>query len=130
MNNLSMRKFFLFLFITLFIVGTCNAQIFRKNVARRAERGLFRKSSVKNKEIKVKEPRAVIKAKKKQEANERKLKREYEKSVKKSQKRSYEIQTPEVQARMKQNKKDAAVRDKTRRRQVKASSKKAGRKYK
>jgi len=125
-----MRKFFLILFITLLTVGTCNAQIFRKNTARRAERGLFKKSHSKTKEIKVKEPRAVIKAKKKQEANEKRLKREYAKSVKQSQKRAYDIQAPEVQARMRQNKKDAAVRDKAKRKKVQSSSKKAGRKYK
>jgi hypothetical protein len=130
MNNLSMRKVYFVLFLTFFTIGTCNAQIFRHNAARRAERGLFKKRSVKTKEVKVKEPRAVIKAKKKQEAKEKKLKRDYAKSVKQSQKRSYEIQTPDVQARMKQNKKDAALRDKMKRKKVKSSSKKAGRKYK
>lgn len=125
-----MRKVFLFLFITLLTIGTCNAQIFRKNTARRAERGLFKKRSVKTREIKVKEPRVVTKAKKKQESKEKKQKKEYAKSVKQSQKRAYEIQTPDVQARMRQNKKDAAVRDKVKRKNVRSSSRKAGRKYK
>jgi len=130
MNNLPRRNFFLITFISLLTIGTCNAQIFRRNVARKTERGLFSKSPVKKKEIKIKEPRTVLKAKKKQEAKERKLKREYAKSVKKSQKRSYQIQTPEVKARMKQNKRDIALRDRLKEKNIKSASKKAGRKYK
>jgi hypothetical protein len=130
MNNLSMRKFFLFVFILSLAIGSCNAQIFHKNASRNAERGLFGKSPGKKKEVKVKEPRTVLKAKKKQEANERKLKRDYEKSVKRSQKRTVDIQTPEVQVRMKQNQKDSAARDKAKKKKVKTSTKKAGKKYK
>ena len=63
----------------------------------------------KKKQVKVKEPRSVTKAKKKQEANERKLKKDYAASIKRSQKRTIEIQTPEVQARMKQNQNDTKV---------------------
>ena len=125
-----MRKYLLILFITLLTVGTCNAQIFRKNAARRAERGLFKKSPVKTKAIKVKEPRIVLKAKRKQESKEKKLKREYAKFIKRSQKRSYQIQTPEVKARMKQNKKDSSVRDRLKKKNIRLASKKAGRKYK
>ena len=124
-----MRKCFFVLLITLLTIGTCNAQIFRKNAARKAERGFFNKSSVKRKRIKIKEPRTVLKAKRKQESKEKKLKREYAKSVKRSQKRSYQIQTPEVKARMKQNKKDIAVRDRVKKKKIRSATKKAGRKY-
>ena len=130
MNNLSVRKFFLFVFILLLAIGTCNAQIFHKNGSRNAERALFGKSPGKKKEVKVKKSWTVLKAKKKQEANERKLKRDYEKSVKRSQKRTVDIQTPEVQVRMKQNKKDSAARNKAKKKKVKTSTKKAGKKYK
>ena len=71
MNNLSMRNFFLFLFISLLTIGTCNAQILHKNGSGRAEKALSGKS-VNRKKIKVKEPRTVIKAKKKQEAKGKK----------------------------------------------------------
>ena len=121
-----MRKFFLFLFLLSLATGSCNAQIFHKN----PEKVLFGKSHGNRKESKVKEPRTVLKAKKKQEANERKLKRDYEKSVKRSQKRTVDIQTPEVQVRMKQNQKDSAARDKAKKKKVKTSTKKAGKKYK
>jgi hypothetical protein len=72
----------------------------------------------------------VLRAKKKQEANDRKLKRDYDKSIRRSQKRTIDIQTPEVQKRMKQNKKDFSARDKEKRKNVKAATRRAGKKYK
>ena len=106
MNNISLRKLFLFIFILLLAIGSCNAQIFHRN----PERQLF--------------------AKKKQEANDRKLKRDYDKSIRRSQKRTIDIQTPEVQKRMKQNKKDYTSRDKEKRKNLKATTRRAGKKYK
>jgi len=126
MNNLYVRKSFLFILLFSLAIGSCNAQIFHKD----PEKQLFGKSHGGRKEVKVKEPRKVLKAKRKQEANDRKLERNYDKSIKKSQKRTIDIQTPEVQARMKQNKKDTAVREKEKRKKVRASSKGAGEKYK
>jgi preprotein translocase subunit SecF len=130
MNNLSMRKFILFMFILSLAVCSCNTHLFKKNASRRAERGLFGKSRGKRKEVKVKESRTVNKAKKKQEAKDQKLKKDYKQSVKQSQKRTIDIQTPEVQARMKQNQKDSAIRDKVKKKKTKSSTKKAGEKYK
>jgi hypothetical protein len=125
MNNLSMRKFFLFLFVLFLAQASANAQIFHKN----PEKQLFGKSHGSRKEAKVKEPRKVLKAKKKQEANDRRLRNEYDKSVKQSQKRTVDIQTPEVQARMKQNKKDYTRRDRDKKKKIKAASKEARGKY-
>jgi hypothetical protein len=123
MNKLSIKKI-LFIFFMLFIaIGSANAQLFHKN----PEKQLFGKSH--RKEPKVKEPKTVLKAKKKQEANDRKLQKDYDKNVKRSQKRSVDIQTPEVQARMKQNKKEYTSRDKNHRKKVRASTKRAGKKY-
>ena len=126
MNKLSFRKCFFFVLFFSLAIGSCNGQIFHKD----PEKQLFSKSHGGRKEVKVKEPRKVLKAKKKQEANDRKLERNYNKSIKKSQKRTIDIQTPEVQARMKQNKKDTAVREKEKRKKVRASSQRAGEKYK
>jgi hypothetical protein len=120
-----MKKIFLFLFILSLAVGSGSAQIFHKN----PEKQLFGKTHVKKKEVKAREPRKVLKAKKKQEANERRLNKAYDKSVKRSQKRTVEIQTPEVQARMKQNKKDYVIRDRDKKKKVKAGSKRAAKKY-
>jgi hypothetical protein len=123
MNNLYSKKIVLFLFVVFFTIGPANSQLFHKN----PEKQLFGKSH--RKEPKVKEPRYVLKAKKKQEANDRRLKKEYDKNVKQSQKRSIDIQTPEVQTRMKQNKKEYTSRDKKHKKKVRASTIGAGRKY-
>jgi len=125
-----MKRFFLILIISSMALGSVNAQLFHRNAARSAEKGLFGKSLNKKKQVKVKEPRSVLKAKKKQEANERKLKKDYAASIKRSRKRSIEIQTPEVQARMKQNQIDSKERAKAKKKKLKQSSKKAGKKYK
>ena len=126
MNNISLRKLFLFIFILILAIGSCNAQIFHRN----PEKQLFGKTPGIKKEPKVKESRTVLRAKKKQEVNDRKLKRDYDKSIRRSQKRTIDIQTPEVQKRMKQNKKDYTTRDKEKRKNVKATSRRAGKKYK
>ena len=129
MNNLYLNKFFLYLFLISLSLSSCNTRLFHRNGSRNAEKELFGKSLTRKRGVKVKEPRTVLKAKKKQEANDRKLKNDYKKSVKKSQQRTIDIQTPEVQANMKQNKKESAIRDKLKRKKIKTGSKKAGRKY-
>jgi len=80
MNKLSLTKLFLFLFVLSLATGSGNAQIFHKN----PEKQLFGKAHRNNKEVKAKEPRSVLKAKRKQEANDRRLEKNYEKSVRKS----------------------------------------------
>jgi hypothetical protein len=94
------------------VIGSSNGQLFHKN----PEKALFGKTTGRKREAKVKEPRSVLRSKRKQEANDRRLKRNYDKSVKRSQKRTVDIQSPEVQDRMKQNKKTNAVRDRKKRR--------------
>ncbi len=130
MNYLYIRKPLLLVLFTLFILGTGNAQSSDNRRPKSLEKGFFGKSSGKNKKIKAREPRKVLDAKKKQETNEKKLKKEYAEVVKKSQQRAFDIQTPEVQARMKQNKKDTEVRHKERLRRTKSGSREAARKYK
>lgn len=125
-----MKKIFLLLFISILAIGSSNAQLFHRNAAKSAEKGLFGKSLSKKKQVKVKEPRSVLKAKKKQEANESKIKKDYAKSIKRSQKRTIKIQTPEVQERMKQNKKNLDLRDREKKKNKRTSNKKAGKKYK
>jgi hypothetical protein len=125
MSRSLLRKLFFCLFIASLAVGSCNAQIFHRN----PEKQLFSGASSKRKKVKVKEPRKVLKAKKKQEANDRRLKNEYDKSVKQSQQRTIDIQTPEVQERMKQNRKDYTARDKDKKKKLKEATKKAGKKY-
>jgi hypothetical protein len=120
-----MRGILLLLFLLLMAAAPANAQLFHKD----PEKQLFGKSHSGRREAKVKEPRKVLRAKKKQEANDRKLKKAYDKSVIKSQKHTVEIQTPEVQDRMKQDKKDLAKREKARKKKVREATKEAGHKY-
>jgi len=125
-----MKKLFIFSFVLLMVSVTCNAQIFHKNISRKTEKGLFGKTRGKSNEVKVREPRKVTKARKKQESNQKKLKSDYFKSVRRSQKRTIEIQSPDVRARMKQNRKETTFRDRAKKRKVKSATKRAGRKYK
>jgi hypothetical protein len=74
-------------------------------------------------------PGKVAKTKRKQEKNDKSLKRDYEKSVKDSQKRSYDIQTNEVKERMKQNKKYSESVNREKKKNVKSSTKSGRRKY-
>ena len=124
-----MRKSFLIVLLFSLSISICNAQLLHKKSSRHIEKGLFGKSGSKKKTIKIKEPRTVNKAKKKQEANQQRLKNDYAKSIKRSQKRTIAIQTPDVQERMKQNQKIFAQRDKTKRKKTKSGSSKARRKY-
>ena len=125
MNKLPLMKVLLLIFILSMAAGSGKAQIFHKD----PEKKLFGRTHMNGKTAKVREPRSVLKAKRKQEANDRKLNKEYDKSVKQSQKRTVDIQTPEVQARMKQNKKDYTTRDKQKKKKVKKASRDAGEKY-
>jgi hypothetical protein len=129
MKYLNLRRFLAFVFITIFLLGTCNAQTSHNSGSKNPEKSLFGITVGKSKKAKVKEPRSAHKAKRKQEKNEKRLKKEYAESVERSKKRTYEIQSPEVQARMKQNQKDTALRDKEKKKNVKAGTKKAGKKY-
>jgi hypothetical protein len=81
------------------------------------------------KQKKVREPRSVVRAKKKQEANENKLNKEYNEYVKESRKRAVKIQSPEVQERMVQNRKDADQRYKVKRKKAAETGRKTGKKY-
>ncbi len=122
-----MLRFLLSALIVLMVTGTCDAQF--NGSSRHPDKALFGKSSVGKKQKKIKEPKAVQKARKKQEKNQKDLKKDYEKSVEENKKRSYEIQSPDVKARMKQNEKDIVVRDKAKKKNVKSGSRKAAKKY-
>jgi hypothetical protein len=125
-----MKRFSLILFILFVAVGSSNAQLFHRNASRKVEKGLFGKTVGNKKEVKVKEPKSVLKAKKKQADTKRKNDKAWAATVRKSRKRTVDIQTPEVQARMKQDEKNIASRDKSKKKKFHLSTKKAERKYK
>jgi len=124
-----MRRFFLCLCFTSFVIGTSNAQFANNSNSKNPEKELFGKTVGSTKKVKTEEPRSVHKAKNKQEKNKKRQKKEYAQMVERSRKRTYDIQSPEVQARMSQNQKDTAIRSKEKKKNARANTKKAGKKY-
>ena len=128
MNSLSIKKFLIFSLFFSLSVSVCQAQSFDRPPAHRLQNH-SRKGALRSKTIKVREPKAVEKAKNKAEAKEKKDKKAYAKSVKENQKHSIEIQTPEVKERMKQNIKNSNASYKAKKKNNLSRSKKSGRKY-
>jgi hypothetical protein len=129
MNNLSVKRIFLFLFLLSLTFCSCKTLFFHRNASIVAEKELLSSSHRRKKEVKVKEPRYVKRAKKKQEAIDKKEKIEYEKSVHRTKERTFDIQTAEVQARMKKDRRETSAREREKKRKVKSNSKKAAGKY-
>ncbi|MEI6049403.1 MAG: hypothetical protein WCS03_10935 [Bacteroidota bacterium] len=130
MNSLSVKKYFLFLFLLSLLIGSCKAPFFHKSSSGDAEKELFNKTRGKKEGAKVKEPGLVVRTKREQEANDRKLKKEYKKFIERSKKRTFDIQTREVQARMKLDRKNSSAMNKAKKKKAKSDTKKAGKKYK
>ncbi len=129
MNYLYLRVFLLIIIISLSLPAISVAQASYKSGSKNPEKALFGRTGGKTRKIKVKEPRAIGKAKRKQEKNEKRLKKESAEFVKQSRQRSYDIQSPEVQARMKQNEKDTVIKDKEKKKKARQSTSKAAKKY-
>ncbi|OFY62304.1 MAG: hypothetical protein A2V46_05695 [Bacteroidetes bacterium RBG_19FT_COMBO_42_7] len=128
MKNFPVKKLILLFLLLSMAVSVCEAQRYKRST-RNPERILFGKS-LNTKNVKYRESRAVVRAKKKQEANQRRQDKEYDAVVKETRKRAVKIQSPEVQARMLENRKEADLKYKEKNKRVSKSSKKAGRKYK
>lgn len=130
MGRISVRYLIIFIVIFFTVSAVCEAQSKGQTRGRNPEKSLFGKSrKVKAKDTRVREPRSVTKAKRKQEKNEEKLKKDYNNYVAESKKRAVKIQTPEVQARMKKNEKDIKAREKAKKKRVSASTKSGKQKY-
>jgi hypothetical protein len=127
MKNLPVKKIILFFMILSLTVSHCEAQRYKRNT-RNPERELFGKS-LNNKTVKYREAPSIVRAKKKQEANQKRLKKEYNDYVKNSRKRAVEIQSPEVKERMRENRKEADSKYKAKKKRMSDSSTKAGKKY-
>lgn len=127
MKNLQVKKLILLLMIMSLSYSVCEAQKTKGNI-KNPEKALFGKS-LNTKSVKYKESPSVVRAKKKQAKNEKKLKKEYEAYIKAERKRAVEIQSPEVQTRMINNRKDADLRYKEKKKQHKQAARKTGKKY-
>jgi len=130
MNSLTIKNFLIFvIFLSLISLGL-EAQSGQRSSVPVQGRSASDKAPKKSKKVKLNGPVSANKAKKKQEANDKKLKNDYQDFVKSNQKRSIQIQTPEVQTRMKQNLKNANSSYKAKKKNSAARTKKAGKKYK
>jgi hypothetical protein len=128
MKGVSLKRLFFFLLILFCTVSGCEAQRYKRSI-RNPERDLFGKS-LNNKTVKFKEAPSVVRAKKKQAANEKNLDKEYNAYVKKSKKHAFEIQSPQVKTRMLENRKEADLKYKEKKKNRAENTKKTARKYK
>jgi len=121
-------KSIVIILISFFVViNNCDAQQYKRSI-RNPERKLFGKS-LNNKTVKYRESREVVRAKKKQAANHKKLEKEYDAYVKKQRKHNIDIQSPEVKTRMIENRKDSDQRFREKKKKMKEKSREAGKKY-
>lgn len=124
MNNLVLKKVILLAIITVLAIPSGEAQ----PSGRRSDRAMFGKT-LKTKQKKIKELPSIRRAKAKQEANKKKLDKEFKEYVKASRKRAVKIQTPEVQERMIQNRKDANRQANERKKRRAENFRRAGMKF-
>ncbi len=127
MNFLSFRRLLSLFLIMLCTKAVCEAQRSNRSI-RNPEKELFGKS-LNTKRVKYRESPSVVRAKKKQAANQEKMKKEYAEYVKNERKRAVEIQSPEVRERMTANRKEADLKYKEKKKKRIADTKKARRKF-
>lgn len=127
MKGLFKKRLLAILLGFLVLAGTGEAQP-NKRYVKNPEKDLFGKS-LNKKNVKVKESRSVVKAKKKQAKAAEKTDRQYASYVKKSRERAVKIQSPEVRERMKKNRKEADDNYATKKKRINHDSKKAAKKY-
>jgi hypothetical protein len=129
MNGLSIRKPLVFAILISLAVPALPESSGNRNMDSSTVAELFMNSIGKKRKPKIKKPASAKKAKKKQEAKEKKLDKDYDKYVKDSRKRAQEIQTPAVRERMKQNVKDADANYREKRKSETARTKRGAKKY-
>lgn len=130
MNRLSFKQLLVLMFLFFIGIATSNAQPSGRRGPRNPEKSLFGGRSRKIKDAKIREPRAVRKAKDKQAKNKAKLRKDYYDFVDASKKHNFKIQTPEVKERMKQNQKETVIREKNKKKRTLAATRKGAQKYK
>ena len=128
MKNFPVKKLVLFTMIFSLTVSECEAQRYKRSI-RNPERYLFGKS-LNTKNVRYKEAPSIMRAKRKQAANQKKLKEEYKTAVKENRKHAVKIQSPEVKTRMLENRKEADSRYKEKKKNMSNNSRRAGKKYK
>ncbi len=131
-----MKKYSGFLIIILVMLissessAVAQTSIFDRWKARKTEKKISGSKRKVQKEKKIREPRAVTKAKKEQAKREANLKNDYKKIVEENKKRHFDIQSEDVQERMKENEKEIKAREKEKRKAARKAGRKARKKYK
>lgn len=120
MKRILIRMTVLLVLVSAFTVTDAVAQSYKPRP--------FKK--VKTKETRMKEPKAVVRAKKEQAKKQQALKKQEQKAIEDGKKRHFEIQPASVKERMKQNEKEVALREKNRQKNIKKASRAAAKKYK
>jgi hypothetical protein len=128
MWNFPLEKLVLLTILFCFTITGCEAQRYKRSI-RNPERALFGKS-LNTKDVKYREAPSIVKAKKKQEANKKKIKKEYAVAVKENRKRAIKIQSPEVKERMIDNRKQSDLNYKDKKKKMEKNSRRTGKKYK
>ncbi|MDX2415121.1 MAG: hypothetical protein QNK33_08010 [Bacteroidales bacterium] len=125
-----MRRFRFLIFplilFSVLLISSPDLSAQSKFKTRKAEKSLSGSKRKAPKETKVRQPRAVSKAKKTQEKNEDRLKKDYKKAVKANKARHYNIQSRDVKERMEQNEQDIKARDKEKRKKARKDARKKG----
>lgn len=127
MKNFQAKKLIMLYLILSFTVSVCEAQKYERSI-KNPEKELFGKS-LNTKTVKYREAPSIVRAKKKQAASKKKLKKDFQAYVKSSRKRAVKIQTPEVQSRMLENRKEADMRAKEKRKKINKATRETGKKY-
>jgi hypothetical protein len=127
MKNFTGKNLIIFVILFSLAAPACVAQRYKRST-KNPERGLFGKS-LNTKTIKYREAPSIVRAKKKQEANQKKLKKDYNEYIRQNRKRAVEIQSPEVRERMLENRKEADLKYKAKRKKMDKTSRKSDKKY-
>lgn len=128
MGNFPIKKLILAAVLFCITFSVCEAQRYKRSI-RNPERYLFGKS-LNTKNVKYREAPSIVKAKKKQAANRKKVKEDYADAVKENRKRALKIQSPEVKERILDNRKKSDINYKDKKKKMEKSSRKTGKKYK
>ncbi len=129
MNSLSLKRLLAVLIFFSVSLSVCEAVPFDSSPVMRNHKSAAHKGPLKKKSAKIKEPKAVSKSKKKQEAKNGKIEKDYTNLVKANKKHSIQIQNPTVRARMKQNIKDSNANIRAKQKNNISRNRKTGRKY-
>ena len=114
----------------MFSFTVAGAQSFERPPEHKLVKGVSKRPPGKKRQVRIHEPRSVSKAKREQQALERKQEKDYRKQLKEDRKRHLEIQSPEVRERILQNRKESDTKYKSKKKAVASKNKKAGKKYK